>query len=129
MADEEPVTVPTQPSPPGPGPHPGRARRRNARPARPGITPANSPEPIPAIMYGPVAPLYLTPPPGTGPGDDATGDRLAAEAPAGATGIKQAGLTADGRPRARATVNRRQRPAASSAGRPSSSTAGPPDLP
>jgi hypothetical protein len=104
-------------------------------------------------MYGPVAPLYLTPPPGTGPGDD--GDfadgrpgsgataaqradpsasrpqhvRQTAEAPAGAAGVKQAGLTADGRPRARATVNRRQRPAAASTGQPSPTTAGPADLP
>jgi hypothetical protein len=59
----------------------------------------------------------------------ARGDGLAAEAPAGTTGIKRAGLTADGRPRARATVNRRQRPAAASTGQPSPSTAGPANLP
>lgn len=64
MADEKPVTPPANKLTAGPRPRPapvrpanaGPARPTNAGPARPGVTPANSPAAIPAIMRGPIAP-------------------------------------------------------------------------
>jgi len=57
MADEQPATPPVQKPASRPIPRPAGRRATNAGPVRAGVTPANSPAAIPAIMRGPVAPL------------------------------------------------------------------------
>ena len=56
MADHKPVNPSAQKPAGGVTPRPAPGRARNAGPVRPGVTPANSPAAIPAVMRGPVAP-------------------------------------------------------------------------